>query len=120
MVVDSAPVMSSDLYSLSVALNQMFVSDAQPHNPPRWSKCAKAAANAIPMEVSRVYISKFLNDEVIQSAFSIVARVHHALKDLLDRVTWMQASLKMHRNCFLLCIFLTVCRLKRAKKLLRR
>ena len=92
MVVDSAPVMGHELYSLSVALNQVFTNDAQPHNPPRWSKCAKAASNAIPMEVSRVYISKFLNDDMIQSAFSIVARVHRALKDLLDRVPWMQAE----------------------------
>jgi predicted metalloendopeptidase len=92
MVVDSAPVMGHELYSLSVALNQVFTNDAAPHNPPRWSKCAKAAANAIPMEVSRVYISKFLNDDMIHSAFSIVARVHRALKDLLERVPWMQTE----------------------------
>lgn len=81
--------MNQQLYSLSVALNQIFTNAGPPHNPPRWNKCAKAAANAIPMEVSRVYISKFLNDEIIHSAFTIVARVHRALRDLLEHVPWM-------------------------------
>lgn len=89
LVVDSAPVMNQQLYTLSVALNQIFTNAGPPHNPPRWNKCAKAAANAIPMEVSRVYISKFLNDEMIHSAFTIVARVHRALRDLLEHVPWM-------------------------------
>jgi predicted metalloendopeptidase len=82
--------MNQQLYSLSVALNQIFTNSGPPHNPPRWIKCAKAAANAIPMEVSRVYISKYLNDEIIRSAFAVVARVHHALRDLLQNVPWMQ------------------------------
>lgn len=92
VVVDSAPVMNEKLYSLSVALNQLFSNAGPPHNPPRWSKCAKAAANAIPMEVSRVYISKFLDESMIQSAFVIVSRVHRALREMLERVSWMQAD----------------------------
>jgi hypothetical protein len=67
--------MNQKLYSLSVALNQMFSNSGPPRNPPRRIKCAKAAANAIPMDVSRVYISKFLNEQMIESAFAIVARV---------------------------------------------
>ena len=74
--------MNEKLYSLSVALNQMFSNAGPPRNPPRWNKCAKAAANAIPMEVSRVYISKFLNEDMIQSAFAVVARVRNALPAL--------------------------------------
>ena len=92
MVVDSAPVMGEQLYGLSVALNKIFSDEGPPHNPPRWHKCAKAAANAIPMEVSRVYISKFLNEDMIQAAFTIVGRVHMALRDLLQHVPWMQVT----------------------------
>jgi hypothetical protein len=49
--------MNQQLYSLSVALNQIFTNAGPPHNPPRWSKCAKAASNAIPMEVITSNIS---------------------------------------------------------------
>ena len=46
------------------------------------------------MEVSRVYISKYLDEGMIQSAFAVVGRVHGALRQLLQHVPWMQVRVE--------------------------